>query len=219
MKHTHTLGALVITTGMACAHHDDVHQPGYAMEFSDVERFAKAFDDPRRDEWQRPDDVIAALHLRPDADVLDLGSGTGYFTVRLARKLPQGHVYGGDVEPRMTSYLEARAKNEGLANVRALTFPPGEVKLDQPVDAVLVVDTYHHIDDRATYFQKVRAHLKPTGIVAIVDFKLDSPMGPPIEHRVSTDAVRAEMSAAGYVQDAALDLPYQYVLVFRAAPR
>ncbi len=216
MKCAHRSAALLGLTLAACGH-EDVHTAGYHMEFADVERFAKDFDDPRRDEWQRPEEVIAALHLAPESVALDVGSGTGYFTVRLARKLERGRVYGQDTEPRMTAYLEARAKDEGLANVKAMTVPQEGGKTPEPVDAVLVVDTYHHISDRAAYFARLKPSLKPTARVAIVDFKLDSPIGPPIEHRVTQDAVRAEMSAAGYTQDDALELPYQFVLVFRLA--
>ncbi len=188
------------------------------MEFKDVERFAKDFDDPRRDEWQRPDEVIDALGLKEDSVVLDLGSGTGYFAVRIARRVTRGRVYGADVEPRMTAYLEARAKNEGLANVRAVTVPPVGTKNAEPVDAVLVVDTYHHMDDRAIYFRNLRSSLKPNAVVAIVDFKLDSPVGPPIEHRVTPEAIKAELEGAGFSEEKRIELPYQFVILFRQTP-
>lgn len=217
MKRSVALAA-TLALAMARCHHHESSPPGYAMEFKDVEHFAKEFDDPHRDEWQHPDEVIAALGLKEDSVVLDLGSGTGYFTVRIARKVEHGRVYGADVEPRMTEYLAARAKNEGLANVRAVTIPPSGAKNAEPVDAVLVVDTYHHMDDRVAYFQVLKSSLKPNAIVAIVDFKLDSPKGPPIEHRVTPEAIGAELAGAGYAEVSRLDLPYQYVIVFRVAP-
>ncbi len=207
---------LCMSSTLGCAHHED---SGYPHSFEDVERFAKDFDDPRRDEWQRPDEVIKALELGPDAVVVDIGSGTGYFTVRLARALERGRVYGQDVEPKMTAYLDARAKKEGLTNVRAVTVPGSGAKTPEPVDAVLVVDTYHHMDDRPQYFANLRASLKPGALVAIVDFKLDAPIGPPVEHRVTADAVRAEMTAAGYTQAKAFELPYQFMLTFRVSAK
>lgn len=188
---------------------------GYHKRFDDAEAFAKHFDDPARDAWQKPDDVLRALALRPDSVVADLGSGTGYFAVRIARAVPQGRVYGVDVEASMTDYLTKRAAKEGLENVRPITAAGDDPRLPEPVDVVLVVDTYHHIDARETYFAKLRASLKPGGRVVLVDFKMDSPEGPPAEHRVSPEQARAEMVKAGYRLAASPEvLPYQYVLVF-----
>lgn len=188
---------------------------GYHMRFDDAEAFAKRFDDPARDVWQKPEEVLRVLALRPDSIVADVGSGTGYFAVRLARAVPQGRVYGIDVEPTMTEYLTKRASHAGLTNLRALTSPKDDPTLPEPVDVILVVDTYHHIDAREAYFGRLRASLKPGGRVVLVDFKKGSPEGPPAQHRVSPEQARAEMAKAGYRVEASPDvLPYQYVLVF-----
>ena len=190
---------------------------GYHMRFDDAEAFAKRFDDPARDAWQRPDEVLGVLALRPDSIVADVGSGTGYFSVRIARAVPQGRVYGVDVESAMTEYLTKRAAAAGLTNVVAITAAGEDPRLPERVDVVLVVDTYHHLDARETYFARLRAWLKPGGRVVIVDFKMDSPEGPPAEHRVPAEQARAEMDKAGYRMTPAPDvLPYQYVLVFVA---
>jgi len=183
--------------------------------FSDAERWAQVFDDPARDQWQKPDEVITALALAPDARVADIGSGTGYFAVRLARAVPQGKVYGADLEPDMVKYLNARAEKEKLPNLSAHVAAPNDPKLPAPVDLVLVVDTYHHIDARAQYFAKLRAALRPGGRVAVIDFKPDSPTGPPPAGRIASERVEAEMTQAGYRRVAAHEfLPYQYFLVF-----
>ncbi|HEX7602724.1 MAG TPA: class I SAM-dependent methyltransferase [Polyangiaceae bacterium] len=214
MRHLVYVLALLLACGGAASPPPSASH-GYHMRFDDAEGFAKRFDDPSRDAWQKPDEVLRVLALRPDSVVADVGSGTGYFAVRIARAVPQGRVYGVDVEASMTEYLTKRAAKEGLANLRAVTSPKDDPKLPEPVDEVLVVDTYHHIDARETYFAKVRASLKPGGRVVLVDFKLDSPEGPPAEHRVPPDQARAEMSKAGYRVEASPDvLPYQYVLVF-----
>ncbi len=113
--------------------------------FEKAEEWAPRFEDPERDAWQKPDEVIAALALPPDAKVADLGSATGYFAVRLARAVPKGHVYGVDIEPDMARYLTERARHEGLNNLTAVVGEPADPKLPEPVDLVLVVDTYHHI--------------------------------------------------------------------------
>ncbi|MCX8113762.1 MAG: class I SAM-dependent methyltransferase [Burkholderiaceae bacterium] len=184
--------------------------------FSGAERWARVFDDPARDRWQKPDEVIAALALAPDATVADIGAGTGYFAARLARAVPKGRVYAVDIEPDMVRYLGERAKREGLPNLRPVLGKPDDPQLPEPVDRVLIVDTYHHIGDRVAYFERLRARLKPGAEIAIVDFTLDSPVGPPRSARVAADVVRAEMQRAGYALAAQHDfLPHQYFLVFR----
>jgi SAM-dependent methyltransferase len=162
--------------------------------------------------------VIEALALVPDARVADLGAGTGYFAARLANMLPKGRVYAVDIEPDMVRYLESRAKREGLRNVIALKGEPDDPRLPEKVDLILVVDVYHHIEARAGYFRRLRQSLRPGGRVAIIDFKLDSPAGPPRAARIASEAVIAEMKAAGYAVAAEHDfLPYQYFLVFAPA--
>jgi cyclopropane fatty-acyl-phospholipid synthase-like methyltransferase len=184
--------------------------------FDDAERWAKVFDDPARDAWQKPDEVIRALRLPAEASVADLGSGTGYFAVRLARALPQGRVYGADLEPDMVRYLNARAEREKLANLRAHLAAANDPKIPAPVDLVLVVDTYHHIGHRTRYFSGLKQSLRPAGRVAVVDFKLDSPVGPPARHRVAPQQVVEEMTQAGYrLAEEHGFLPYQYFLVFQ----
>lgn len=187
-------------------------------QFGDAERWAQVFDDPARAEWQKPEKVIAALALAPDARVADIGSGTGYFSVRLARAVPKGKVYGADLEPDMVRYLNARAQKEELANLSAHVAAPNDPKLPEPVDLVLVVDTYHHIGARPDYFAKLQKALRPGGRVAIIDFKPDSPTGPPPAARTAPETVEKEMAQAGYRRIAAPKfLPYQYFLVFEPA--
>lgn len=184
--------------------------------FSGAEHWAKVFDDPERDQWQKPHEVIGALKLPPDAAVADIGSGTGYFAVRFAHMLPQGRVYGVDVEPDMVKYLAERAKKENLANLTAVAGAPDDARIPAPVDLVILVDVYHHIDQRADYFRKLRASLKPGGRVAIIDFRMDAPSGPPKNARIAPDRVKAEMKSAGYALGAEhAFLPNQYFLIFR----
>jgi len=204
----------VLFAGLAAAQTPHTHQ----HSFSDAEKWSHVFDDPERDAWQKPHQVIHALALKPDARVADLGAGTGYFSARLASMLPQGRVYAVDIEPDMVRYLEARAKRENLRNLVAVAGAPGDPRLPEKVDLILLVDVYHHIEDRARYFSKLRAALRPGGRIAIVDFRLDSPQGPPPSSRMAPETVKAEMRAAGYTLSAEHPfLPYQYFLVFRPA--
>lgn len=205
------LALLVLLAGCAAA-------GPHEHAFRDAERWARVFDDPAREGWQKPQEVIAALALPPDAVVADLGAGTGYFAVRLARALPQGHVYGVDVEPDMVRYLAERARREGLANLTVVQAAPDDPRLPRPVDLVLVVNTYHHIADRSAYFERLQRSLRPGGRVAIVDFLPDAPVGPPRATRIPAATVKEEMGRAGYGLAAEHGfLPYQYFLVF--APR
>jgi len=186
--------------------------------FSGAEQWAHVFDDPERDAWQKPHEVIQALGLAPDARVADLGAGTGYFSARLANMLPAGRVYAADVEPDMVRYLGERAKREGLKNLVPVQSAYADPRLPEKVDLVLLVDVYHHIEDRSRYFRALRESLRSGGRVAIVDFRLDAPSGPPRSSRIPPDQVEAEMRAAGYALTAEHGfLPRQYYLVFQPA--
>ena len=184
--------------------------------FTDADKWAHVFDDPSRDAWQKPHEVIRALALAPDAKIADIGSGTGYFSVRLAHAVPKGRVYGVDTEPDMVKYLADRARRERLANVVAVAGRPDDSALPEKVDLVLMVDVYHHIADREAYFGRLRGSLKPGARVAIIDFSETSKDGPPRHERISPTRVRAEMQRAGYtLADEHAFLPNQYFLVFR----
>ena len=185
--------------------------------FSGAEQWSKVFDDPARDAWQIPDEVVRALELTPEATVADIGSGTGYFAVRLARAVPRGRVYGADIEPDMVRFLNERAAREGLANLRAVLATERGPNLPAPVDLVLLVDTYHHIGRRGEYFTVLKKMLAPGGRVAIIDFRSDSPVGPPARHRIAPRTVTEEMARAGYrLAGEHVFLPNQYFLIFAA---
>ena len=176
------------------------------------------FDDPQRDAWQKPHEVIGALALAPDAVVAEIGAGTGHFSVRLADMLPQGRFYAVDVEPDRVKFLGERAKREGRANMVAVAGAPDDPKLPEKVDLVLMVDVHHHIDERVRYFRALRNALKPGGRVAIIDFRPDAPMGPPRSARLPAEAVIDELKQAGYrLKQEHGFLPNQYFLVFEPA--
>ena len=205
------MAALCFTLA-ACAPTDGGH---HGQSFSDAEKWSRIFDDPEREAWQKPDEVIRTLKLSTDATVADIGAGTGYFAVRLARAVPKGRVFAVDAEPDMVRYLGERARREGLANLVPVQAEPNDPKLPAPVDVVLVVNTYHHIAGRVEYFRRLRASLKPGGRVAIIDYRPDAPTGPPPAMRISSAAVTEELVRAGYVLVGTHSLlPYQYFLVF-----
>lgn len=196
----------------ARGHHGQGH---HHHDFSDVERFAAIFDDPARDQWQRPADVVALLELEPGMAVADLGTGTGYFLPHLAQAVgPSGRVLGLDTEPRMVEHVRERVERAGLTNVEARVVAPDDPGLAPgSVDRILVVDTWHHIADRERYAARLRAALREGGFVLVVDFTPESPHGPPPAMRLSADAVVRELEAGGLAARV-LDepLPYQYVV-------
>lgn len=200
---------------VSCAHSGSGAAHGQER-FDDAEKWAKKFEDPGRDAWQKPDEVIAALQLWPQAKVADIGSATGYFPVRIAKVATQGTVYGVDIEPTMTDYLAARAKRENLAQLVAVLGEPEDPKIPESVDLILIVDTYHHLDNRTAYFKRLAPLIKPGGQLAIIDFKVDSTMGPPSDHKLDVATVTAEVEAAGYRLSKSHDfLPQQYFLIFK----
>src|SRR5262249_16050315 len=113
-------------------------------------------------------------------------------------------------------HLRDRAQQEHVGWLVPVLASAVAPNLPEPVDLVLVVDTYHHIDNRVAYFTKLRASLRPNGRLAIVDFNADSPNGPPPEHRISPEKANAELNTAGYMLVAKhLFLPRQYFLLFQ----
>jgi predicted methyltransferase len=203
------MGGLAATT---VAQSPQTHQ----HSFGDAEKWSQVFDDPKRDAWQKPHEVIQALALKPDAIIADIGAGTGYFSVRFAHMVPKGKVYGVDTEPDMVKHLAERAKRDGLANVTAVTGAQDSPRLPEKADVIVLVDVYHHVGDRERYFRKLQDSLKAGGRVAIIDFRLDSPVGPPKSARLPPEQVKAEMQRAGYaLAKEHTFLPNQYFLVFQ----
>jgi cyclopropane fatty-acyl-phospholipid synthase-like methyltransferase len=188
--------------------------------FADVSYWSSVFDDPARDAWQRPDELVAALGLRPGMVVADLGAGTGYLSRRLAGAVgPDGTVLAVETEPNLVAYLRDRAEREGTPNVVPILASRDNPRLPRGhVDVMLVLDTYHHLDDRRTYLRALRRFLTPAGRVVVVDWqKRELPVGPPPEHKLAREQVVDEMQASGWTLVAEPDiLPYQYVLVFAA---
>jgi SAM-dependent methyltransferase len=187
------------------------HRPDHLQHrFDDPERFARSFDDPERDEWQMPSRVIDALNLRADSLVADIGAGTGYFTMRLAKAVSRGTVYAGDIEPAMLDHIRKRAHAEHVLNIVTVQASPERPNLPVPVDVILIVNTYHHLPSRTTYFGALRSSLTGTGRVAIVDYRKDAPSGPPMEFRFEPEQIIEEMRQAGYRLDARHEfLPHQ----------
>jgi predicted methyltransferase len=188
------------------------------QSFADVDYWSKVFDDPKRDAWQKPKELVAALALRPGQAVADLGAGTGYFSRYLAAAVgPDGTVFAVEVEAALVAHLRERAEREGAANVVPVLASTDNPRLPEGgVDLIFIADTYHHLDHRAAYLPRLGRALRPSGRIAVIDWKAGTlPEGPPPEHKLARERVVAEMRMAGFALAGEPDLlPYQYVLVF-----
>jgi len=184
--------------------------------FGDAAGWSEAFDAASRDAWQKPDEVIRALRLAPDMAVADIGAGTGYFTARLAKALPDGRVYAVDMEPGMVAHLQQRVVREKLDNVRVIQAASAGPGLPEAVDLALLVNVQGLVVSPGDYFARLRRDLKSGGRVAIIATRVDAARGARREMRAPPEHVVAEMLRQGYVLDARHDfLEHQYFLVFR----
>jgi predicted methyltransferase len=184
----------------------------------DPAAYIAALDDPARDAYQKPDEVLKALALRQGEVVADIGSGSGYFTLRFARAVGDtGRVYAVDVSPDMIRHLNHRLRDAGVRNVVPVLADPDDPLLpDASVDRFVIIDTWHHIEDQPKYLALLKRMLKPGGQVVHIDFqKRDLPVGPPTGMKIARDDLVRQMEAAGFRLMAEHGfLPYQYFLVF-----
>ena len=211
------LAAALLAAGCATGRPPSPH-------YEDPEAMIAQFERADRDAWQKPAEVVEALGIeRKDAVLADIGSGSGYFTRRLAAKVPDGRVYAVDVEAKFVRYIEDQREVWGLPNiVPHLAHYEDPMLPEESIDLVFSANTYSFVPDRVAYFRKVRRALVPEGRVAIVDFRPDArpPTGaaPPPRRRVAEATVVAELEAAGFrLERRETFLPFQYFLVFRRA--
>jgi predicted methyltransferase len=213
--HTRPSQTQAVTAGPhAAAQHSSAGGHG----FPDPETYARELDDPKRDTWQKPREVVALLDARPGMVVADLGVGTGYFLPYLTAAVGRdGRVLALDTDRGMIERVENRMEQEALDQVEPRLVDPDDPGLAaRSVDRILVVDTWHHISSRTDYARKLRAALRPGAQLLIVDFDMDSPMGPPAHMRLAPDTVLHELKTAGFeTERLAESLPYQYAIVGR----
>jgi ubiquinone/menaquinone biosynthesis C-methylase UbiE len=177
---------------------------------------------PDRDAWQRPDQVMDALQIGEGSVVADLGAGGGWFTVRLARRVgPNGRVYAEDIQPEMIGAIQRRVQREGLRNVTTVMGTAVDPRIPEgAVDAVLIVDAYHEMEQPVMLLRNLARTLKPNGVVGIINFKRDGGgPGPAMDERVEPAKVIADAKAAGLELKRRDDLRYQYLLTFGVAPK
>ncbi|HEX5474560.1 MAG TPA: class I SAM-dependent methyltransferase [Vicinamibacterales bacterium] len=177
---------------------------------------------PDRDVWQQPDRIMDALGIGDGSVVADLGAGSGWFTIRLARRVgPNGVVYAEDIQRQMIEAVDRRVQREGLRNVRTVLGTARDPHLpDGSIDAVLMVDTYWEVEQPIELLRKIDRSLKPGGRIGIVDFKRDGGgPGPAMDERSDPGRAIEDARAAGLdLLSRETFLRYQYMLVFGHAP-
>ena len=195
------------------------HDHGDANAFMNSRQFedlVAAFETPERAEWQKPEEVIEFLGDLHGKTVMDIGSGTGYFSSRLVRA--GAKVICADIDERFLNYIRERAIREEFQEekieLRHVLHDSPQLK-ENEVDLVLIVNTYHHIEDRVSYLKEVLNGLKPNGKLTIIDFnKEELPVGPPVEMKLTPNQIIRELTEAGFKR---IDLnkellPYQYIV-------
>jgi ubiquinone/menaquinone biosynthesis C-methylase UbiE len=176
-----------------------------------------AYEGFNRDSWQKPEEVMRVLEIKSGQHVADLGAGGGYFTFRLSQAVgPTGKVYAVDVDQGMVEYLKQRALDERHPNVIVVRGDYDDPRLPKGgVDLVFICNTYHHIENRTTYFTQAKRYLRAGGRVAIIDFNGKGWFDKLFLRPVPKEVIRGEMEAAGYRLQSEYDfLPRQHFLVF-----
>jgi 2-polyprenyl-3-methyl-5-hydroxy-6-metoxy-1,4-benzoquinol methylase len=186
------------------------------MHQADFDTLVARFEDPSRAEWQKPEAVIENLGPLERKTVADIGAGTGYFAFPIAKKAT--NVIAIDIDQRFLDYIEHKKQKQKIgANIETrLTAPDSPGLKTSEADVVLMVDTYHHIENRIAYLKKLKNTIRKGGVLVIVDFKKETPPppGPPAELRLAQEHVELELKSAGFTTISADRdlLPYQYVI-------
>lgn len=176
-----------------------------------------AYEGVNRDQWQKPETVVAALHIKPGQVIVDLGAGSGYFTFKLAKAAgAAGKVYAVDIDPDMIGLIAKRSEEEAATNVETILAKPDDPLLpESSVDLVFTSNTYHHIDNRIAYFTNLRKYLRPGGRVAIIDFDRRAWIEGLLRHYTPSEFIKREMEQAGYaLQEEPGFLDRQSFLIF-----
>ena len=173
---------------------------------------------PEREKEEKPALLIDNLKLEADDVVADIGAGTGYFTFRLAEKVPEGKVLAVDIQPEMLEILEQGERERGLKNVEPILGAVDDPKLPAgEVDLVLMVDSYHEFDHPREMMLAIVAALKPGGRVALVEYRgEDAELNIKPLHKMTQAQARREMAAVGLEHVETLNvLPTQHLMIFR----
>jgi predicted methyltransferase len=196
---------------------------GLPQHYEDPQAMIAAFETDERDAWALPDRVVRSLAIDDkDGVVADIGAGSGYFSRRLAREVPAGKVYAVDIDDTFREHIEKNRESWGTPNIEPhLAFYDDPALPEGEIDLVFMSNTFPYLRERATYLERLRAALKPGGVLAIVGFRQDatppeSAGAPEPKFRVGAEQVKAEVEAAGFtLEREETFLPHQHFLIFK----
>jgi len=172
-----------------------------------------------RESEEHPDAALDALQLKPGMVVADVGAGTGYMTLRMAKRVgPNGKVYGEDLQPEMLRRLRQNAANAGLGNIEEVQGTESDPKLPAgKLDLILLVDVYHEFSQPQIMVRKMREALKPDGRLVLLEYRKEDPSIPiRPEHKMSVEEVRMEIEPEGFHLEPVIEtLPRQHILILK----
>ena len=184
----------------------------------DARAYIGMLEDPKRDAYQKPPEVLTALAIKPGEVIADIGAGSGYFTFRLAHHVGEkGKIYAVDVSPDMIRHLNRRIRELKAMNVTAVLSDADDPLLaDASIDRFFFSDSWHHIENQTKYLSAIQRMLKPGGEVIMIDFhKKEHPVGPPMRMKIAREDLIRQMESNGFrLTKEHTFLPYQYFLVF-----
>ncbi len=179
-------------------------------------------DRPEREAEENPEGALDAIGIRPGMSVADIGAGTGYFTLRIARRVgPGGKVYANDLQPEMLRRLRENADRARLTNIETVIGGETDPKLPKgQMDVVLLVDVYHEFSRPQLMLEQIRQLLKPDGRLVLLEYRKEDPSVPiRLEHKMSVEEVKTELEAEGFVLSRTDEsLPRQHLLILTKAP-
>ncbi len=222
-KHLRLVGATTLlaltATLMVAAQQPGVH-PLSGRVYAGVMSYQGAdwLDRAERDDEEAPDDAIKALTLKPGDVVADIGAGSGFMSVRMAKKVgPTGRVYAEDIQPEMIQLLQERLKKEKVTNVTPLLGTVDDPKLPPAgLDLELLVDVYHEFQRPQEMLRQLRAGLKPGGRLVLLEYRKEDPAIPiRPEHKMTVEVAKLEVEAEGFKLTKVDEvLPRQHILIF-----
>jgi ubiquinone/menaquinone biosynthesis C-methylase UbiE len=176
-----------------------------------------------RESEEHPDKAIAELNLKPGMFVGDVGAGTGFYSLRIAKLIgPEGVVYANDIQPGMLDRLNANASAQHVGNVVTILGTESDPKLPAAkLDVVILVDVYHEFSRPQRMLDRIRDSLKSDGRLVLLEYRKEDPSVPiRPEHKMSVQEVKAEVVPEGYRFEKVVDtLPWQHIIFFRKSPQ
>ncbi|HEX5228986.1 MAG TPA: class I SAM-dependent methyltransferase [Bryobacteraceae bacterium] len=177
---------------------------------------------PEREQEENPEGALDALKIQPGMTVADVGAGTGYMSLRMAKRVgPTGKVYANDLQPEMLRRLRANAAKAGLTNIETVQGEEADPKLPAGrMDLVLLVDVYHEFWHPREMIDKIRQSLKPDGRLVLLEYRKEDPNVPiREEHKMTVAEVKAELEPQGFVLSQVIEtLPHQHILILKKRP-